>query len=89
MPGHDYAQIAEQMTLSGMSGETSCLIVSKACTSQQQVCVTNLRELALVAPLPPPAVMLIGNVSGIAPKLRNDNCNDHEHFHSVLAAGRN
>lgn len=89
MPGDDYAQVSEQMTHSGMSGETSCLIVSKACTSQQQLCVTNLRELALVPPLPPPAVMVFGNVSCIARKLRDDNCNDHEHFHSVLAAGRN
>jgi uroporphyrin-III C-methyltransferase len=88
MPGDNYAQVAEQMTRSGMSGETSCLIVSKACTSQQQLCVTKLRELALVVPLPPPAVMVIGNVSGIAPKLRDDNCTDHEVFHSVLAGGR-
>jgi uroporphyrin-III C-methyltransferase len=86
MPGNDYAQVAEQMTLSGMSGETSCLIVSRACTSQQQLCATNLKELALVTPLPPPAVMVIGNVSCIAPKLRKDN--DHEYFHTALAAGR-
>ena len=89
MPGDDYAQVAEQMARSGMSGETSCLIVSKACSPQQQLRVTTLRELALLPPLPPPAVMVIGNVSRIAPKLRDDNTNDHEHFYSVLTAEHN
>ena len=66
MPGTDYGQVAEQMCRSGLSGETPCLIVSRASTSQQQVCVTNLQELALVPPLPAPAVMIFGNVSCIA-----------------------
>jgi uroporphyrin-III C-methyltransferase len=66
MPGTDYGQVAEQMRRSGLSGETPCLIVSRACTSQQKLCVTSLRELALVPALPAPAVMVFGNVSCVA-----------------------
>jgi uroporphyrin-III C-methyltransferase/precorrin-2 dehydrogenase/sirohydrochlorin ferrochelatase len=66
MPGSDYGQVAAQMSRSGLSGETPCLIVSRASTPQQQLCMTNLRDLALVPPLPAPAVMVFGNVSCIA-----------------------
>jgi uroporphyrin-III C-methyltransferase len=86
MPGDDYAQVAEQMIRSGMSAETSCLIVSKACTSQQQLCATNLRELALVPALPAPAVMVFGNVSSMAPKLQDDNGNNQAHAPSFFSA---
>jgi siroheme synthase len=50
MPGTDYGQIAEQMHRSGLSGETPCLIASRASTSQQLLCRTSLRELARVPP---------------------------------------
>jgi uroporphyrin-III C-methyltransferase len=66
MPGNDYGQVAEQMRRSGLSGETPCLIVSRASTSQQQLCATHLKELAMVPALPAPAVMVVGYVSGIA-----------------------
>jgi len=66
MPGTDYRQIAEQMRRGGWPPRTPCLIVSKASTAQQQVCVTNLEELAVVPALPAPVVMLFGNVSSIA-----------------------
>ncbi len=89
MPGDNYGHITEQMIRSGMSDETSCLIVSKACTSQQQVCLTNLKELALIPTLPPPAVMILGNVSSLAPKLRDDSCDDHVYLRSVLSAREN
>lgn len=67
MPGTDYGQVAEQMLSSGLSGETPCLIVSRASTSQQQLCMTSLSELAQVPALPAPAVMVVGYVSGIPP----------------------
>ena len=66
MPGNDYGQVASQMSHSGLSGDTPCLIVSRASTPQQQVCMTNLRDLALVPTLPAPAVMVVGNVGCVA-----------------------
>ena len=66
MPGTDYGQVAEQMRSFGVPDETPCLIVSRASTSQQQLCMTSLRELALLPPLPAPAVMVFGSVSSIA-----------------------
>ena len=65
MPGTDYRQVAEQMHRSGLSDETPCLIVSRASTSQQQLCMTSLRELVQIPALPAPAVMVFGNVAGI------------------------
>ncbi len=65
MPGSDYGQVGEQITRSGLPGGTPCLIVSRATTPQQQLCVTSLAELAMVPVLPPPAVMVVGNVSSV------------------------
>ena len=55
MPGTDYRQIADEMCRSGLQHDTPCLIVSRASTPQQQVCLTNLKQMASLAPFPPPA----------------------------------
>ena len=63
MPGNDYEGVAKHIRGCGFPDEAPCLIVSKASTAQQKMCLTNVRDLALVPPLPPPAVMLFGNVT--------------------------
>jgi len=66
MPGSDYGQVGEQISQAGFPGRTPCLIVSRATTPQQQLCLTSLAKLALVPALPAPAVIVVGNVSALA-----------------------
>ena len=66
MPGTDYQQVADEMRRSGLQDDTPCLLVSRASTPQQQTCLTNLRQLASLPPLPAPVVMVLGSVCAAA-----------------------
>jgi uroporphyrin-III C-methyltransferase len=58
MPGKDYAAIAAELAANGWSGATRCVVASALGTAAQRQLSCLLRELAQVAPLPSPALML-------------------------------
>jgi uroporphyrin-III C-methyltransferase len=62
MPGHRYAEIAQQFRAAGLSGETPCAIISRATTSEEQVFATNVRDLSDAPRLPAPTLLVVGEV---------------------------
>jgi len=66
MPGHDYAAIAARLRAAGVDGETPCAVVSRATTAGQQVELTLLKRLPEVRRAPSPALLVIGEVAGLA-----------------------
>ena len=63
MPGSNCAELAAELCSVGMSGETPCVIVSRASTPQERIYRTTLGELPEVPPLPAPALLVIGAVA--------------------------
>jgi uroporphyrin-III C-methyltransferase len=66
MPGSDYARLAAQITESGFSPQTPCDIVSNVATPQERRVCTRVDELAQIASLPAPCVILVGNALAAA-----------------------
>ena len=63
MPKDDYSKISDELLGSGMSPETPCMVVSRACRNGQQFYPTMLRELSKAPVLPSPAVVIVGRVT--------------------------
>jgi uroporphyrin-III C-methyltransferase len=59
MPGKDYAALQTELLAKGWPAETSCVLVSGASLSSQQIETVSLSELGAIRPLPAPAVILI------------------------------
>ena len=66
MPGSQYEPLSGALRDAGIPGETPCLIVSQASAPQQAICRTDLASLASLAPLPAPALLVIGSVAAAA-----------------------
>ncbi|MGA8152584.1 MAG: uroporphyrinogen-III C-methyltransferase [Terriglobales bacterium] len=66
MPGHDYSTIATRLADAGLDLETPCAIISRATAPDQEVQLTTVRKLASTAPLPSPALLLVGEVVRLA-----------------------
>ena len=66
MPGSDYARLAAQITESGFSPQTPCDIISNVATPQERRVCTRVDELAQIASLPAPCVILVGNALAAA-----------------------
>lgn len=62
MPGHRYAEIAQQLCAAGLSRETPCAIISRATTSQEQVHRTNVAALGDAPHFPAPTLLVVGEV---------------------------
>jgi uroporphyrin-III C-methyltransferase len=62
MPGSDYAQLAAQITESGFGPETSCIVISKVATPEEQALRTNVSKLGQMSALPAPSLILVGDV---------------------------
>ena len=60
MPGQRYSEIGDKLRAAGMSDDTPCAIASRVTTSEEQLNVTNLRELGKVSPLASPTLLLVG-----------------------------
>ncbi len=60
MPGGHEDDLARQLMDSGVAADTSCFVVARASRPDEQVIETTLGELAGLARLPAPAVLLIG-----------------------------
>jgi uroporphyrin-III C-methyltransferase/precorrin-2 dehydrogenase/sirohydrochlorin ferrochelatase len=59
MPGKDYAALQTELLAKGWPAETTCVLVSAASLSSQQIVTVSIGELGTVSPLPAPAVILI------------------------------
>lgn len=65
MPGPDYARLAAQLAESGVAAQTPCIVVSNVATAKERSLHTTLHELARVAALPAPCVVLVGAALGV------------------------
>jgi uroporphyrin-III C-methyltransferase len=61
MPGQDYASLARDLTSAGFSEHTPCLLISRIGAKDQRVHRSTLNRIADAAPLPAPALLLVGN----------------------------
>ncbi len=62
MPGHDYAATYQHLVTCGLKKSTPCAVISKATTSDQEIFVTTLQNLAFAPKLPAPKLLVVGNV---------------------------
>jgi uroporphyrin-III C-methyltransferase len=62
MPGQRYSDIAEKLRFAGMADDTPCAVASRATTSEEQLYVTNLKELGRAPQLATPTLVLVGEV---------------------------
>lgn len=67
MPGVDYAGVSHWLQESGVVSETPCLVISKASQREQSIRSASVSELALLSPLPAPALLLVGRVASQHP----------------------
>ncbi|MBZ5524669.1 MAG: uroporphyrinogen-III C-methyltransferase [Acidobacteriia bacterium] len=65
MPGPDYSATAHDLLRAGLDAETPCALVSNAGRSEQQVCRLRLAQLHAHAPVPAPAVLIVGRVMAV------------------------
>lgn len=63
MPGRDYQNTADRLVDAGMKGSTSCALVSRATSPDQQVYRTTVRELSSAPLLAAPVLLLVGEVT--------------------------
>jgi uroporphyrin-III C-methyltransferase / precorrin-2 dehydrogenase / sirohydrochlorin ferrochelatase len=63
MPGQDYSGVSRWLTDSGLSAETPCLVISKASQTDQSTRLATLATLSAEAPLPAPALLIVGRVA--------------------------
>ncbi|HET6931296.1 MAG TPA: uroporphyrinogen-III C-methyltransferase [Candidatus Acidoferrum sp.] len=63
MPGPDYAEVSRWLQDAAVSADTPVLVISKASHPDQSHHATTVSGLARLAPLPAPALLLIGRVA--------------------------
>jgi uroporphyrin-III C-methyltransferase len=63
MPGPDYAEVSRWLLDSGLAPKTPCLVISKASQPDQSARATTVASLTGQAPLPAPALLLVGRVA--------------------------
>jgi uroporphyrin-III C-methyltransferase len=68
MPGPDYAEVSRWLQDAAVSPETPVLVLSKASRPDQSQHPTTVAGLAHLAPLPAPALLLVGRVAASASK---------------------
>lgn len=66
MPGRNLREIARRLRNAGLAGETLCAVVSRASTADQQLHVTTVDELPALPALAAPALLIVGEVVGLA-----------------------
>ena len=62
MPGPDYNEVSQWLLEAGFSPDMPCKVISKASQRDQCSIATSLGSLAILAPLPAPALLLVGRV---------------------------
>ncbi|HEV2101585.1 MAG TPA: uroporphyrinogen-III C-methyltransferase [Candidatus Acidoferrum sp.] len=63
MPGPDYAEVSRWLQDAAVSADTRVLVISKASRPDQSEQATTVSGLAHLAPLPAPALLLVGRVA--------------------------
>ena len=66
MPGPDYAEVSRWLQDAAVSADTPVLVISKASHPDQSQHATTVAGLAHQAPLPAPALLLVGRVAASA-----------------------
>ncbi len=66
MPGPDYAEVSRWLQDAAVSSGTPVLVISKASNPDQSQHATTVSGLAQLAPLPAPALLLVGRVAASA-----------------------
>ncbi len=66
MPGLHYADVSRWLLDAGLPGSTPCLVISKATQSDQVSKLSSVEQLATLAALPAPAILIVGRT--IAPE---------------------
>jgi uroporphyrin-III C-methyltransferase len=66
MPGPDYAEVSRWLQDAGVSPDTPIRVISKASHPDQSQQATTVSGLAQLAPLPAPALLLVGRVAASA-----------------------
>ena len=66
MPGPDYAEVSRWLQGAAVSADTPVLVISKASHADQSQHATTVSGLAQLAPLPAPALLLVGRVAASA-----------------------
>ena len=66
MPGKKYGQLGRSLISAGLPFATPCAIVSRATTAEEQVHRTTLQKLQEAPSLPAPALLIVGQVVGLA-----------------------
>ena len=62
MPGPDYAEVSRWLLDANLVADTPVLLVSKASRPDESRHVTTVAALAILAPLPAPALLIVGRV---------------------------
>ncbi|SRR5216683_2390619 len=65
MPGPDYSATARELLRSGLDADTPCALVSKAGRGDQKVYRLRLGQLHAHAPVPAPAILIVGEVTAV------------------------
>jgi uroporphyrin-III C-methyltransferase len=78
MPGPHYNEVSQWLLDAGFSPDMPCQVSSKASQRDHSSLTTSLAGLAVVAPLPAPAVLVVGRVVGSLsdPSARRDWCDN-------------
>jgi uroporphyrin-III C-methyltransferase len=63
MPGPDYAEVSRWLQDAAVSPDTPVLVISKASHPDQSQHATTVARLTQIAPLPAPALLLVGRVA--------------------------
>jgi len=66
MPGPDYAEVSRWLQDAAVSPDTPVLVISKASRPDQSQHATTVSGLAQLAPLPAPALLIVGRVAASA-----------------------
>ncbi len=66
MPGQNYPEIAARLEAAGWASEIPCAVISRATTPQQKTYGTTIAGLRDLPKLPPPSVLVIGEVVAFA-----------------------
>jgi len=66
MPGPDYAEVSRWLQDAAVSPDTPILVISKASHPDQSQQATTVAGLSQIAPLPAPALLLVGRIAAPA-----------------------
>ena len=62
MPGLSYERVANELLSAGLDAATPCLVASRATQASDAVVETTIGGLAMLARLPAPAILIVGEV---------------------------